>query len=344
MEKKNQKNQKLDKKGLISSNSNSKKKNNNDLELYNYDDFNYISEKTNLSKFNNDYRKKLDERMDLLMEQIDKKINNNKYSDLNTIITNYKTNSFNSLNNINNNNINNNNNNEKKFNKEKEKDNIQEIDDDININKNIVNQDNKIREKNEEENNEYDEYEEEDDEEIKNGMNRTGAFPTRVQIVCKRENEINNKLLKRSKYLENELNYLKFKLDKVEKQKNFLQNVIMNNKNINKSIFDIFLVNYFKNIAMNWKEVSDEIIDELLIDEIHELTKVKLQLRNAKREEEKKMITDNESIRNENNYISPYEVEEFILFNDNLKGIKQVIRSVKESERNLCKKYKIKIK
>ena len=207
-----------------------------------------------------------------------------------------------------------------------------------------MNQDNKIREKNEEENNEYDEYEEEDDEEIKNGMNRTGAFPTRVQIVCKRENEINNKLLKRSKYLENELNYLKFKLDKVEKQKNFLQNVIMNNKNINKSIFDIFLVNYFKNIAMNWKKVSDEIIDELLIDEIHELTKVKLQLRNAKREEEKKMITDNESIRNENNYISPYEVEEFILFNDNLKGIKQVIRSVKESERNLCKKYKIKIK
>ena len=344
MEKKNKKNQKLDKKGSISSNSNSKKNNNSDLELYNYDDFNYISEKTNLSKFNNDYRKKLDERMDLLMEQIDKKINNNKYSDLNTIITNYKTNSFNSLNNINNNNINNNiniNNNEKTFNKEKEKDNIREIDDGININKNNVNQDNKIREKNEEESNEYDVG---DDEEIKIGMNRTGAFPTRVQIVCKRENEINNKLLKRSKYLENELNYLKFKLDKVEKQKNFLQNVIMNNKNINKSIFDIFLVNYFKNIAMNWKEVSDEIIDELLIDEIHELTKVKLQLRNAKREEEKKMMNDNESTRNENNYISPYEIEEFILFNDNLKGIKQVIRSVKESERNLCKKYKIKIK
>lgn len=68
---------------------------------------------------------------------------------------------------------------------------------------------------------------------------------------------------------------------------------------------------------MNWKDISDEIINELIIDEIHELTKIKLQLRNAKRQEEKKIIKENK----ENNYISPFEIEEFILFNENLKEI-----------------------
>ncbi len=124
--------------------------------------------------------------------------------------------------------------------------------------------------------------------------------------------------------------------------------IICHSISINKSIFDIFLVKYFKNIAINWKEISDEIIDELLIDEIHELAKVKLQLRNVKRaeekEKEKKECDSDDIIQSENNYISPFEIEEFMLFNDNLKSIKQVIKSVKESERNLCKKYKVKIK
>ena len=42
--------------------------------------------------------------------------------------------------------------------------------------------------------------------------------------------------------------------------------------------------------------------------------------------------------------LSPIDIEELMLFNENLKGIKQTIKSVKESERNLCKKYKVKIK
>ena len=332
MEKNNNKNKKLDKKDLITSNT--KNKSNNDSEINDYSDFNYIYEKPNLSIFDNNYRKKLDERMDSLMGKIDQKINNYNSNELNTIITNYKTNSFNSLNNINHDKINN-----------KEKENISKNDKNINnINSNI-NKTSHIGENNEEENTEYNDK---NDDEEKMRMNRSGIFPTRVQIVCKRDNEINNKLLKRSRYLENELNYLKFKLDKVEKQKNFLQNVIMENKNINKSIFDIFLVKYFKNIAINWKEISDEIIDELLIDEIHELAKVKLQLRNVKRaeekEKEKKECDSDDIIQSENNYISPFEIEEFMLFNDNLKSIKQVIKSVKESERNLCKKYKVKIK
>ena len=332
MEKNNNKNKKLDKKDLITSNT--KNKSNNDSEINDYSDFNYIYEKPNLSIFDNNYRKKLDERMDSLMGKIDQKINNYNSNELNTIITNYKTNSFNSLNNINNNKINN-----------KEKENVSKNDKNINNINNNMNKTSQIGENNEEENSEYNDK---NDDEEKMRMNRSGIFPTRVQIVCKRDNEINNKLLKRSRYLENELNYLKFKLDKVEKQKNFLQNVIMENKNINKSIFDIFLVKYFKNIAINWKEISDEIIDELLIDEIHELAKVKLQLRNVKRaeekEKEKKECDSDDIIQSENNYISPFEIEEFMLFNDNLKSIKQVIKSVKESERNLCKKYKVKIK
>ena len=35
--------------------------------------------------------------------------------------------------------------------------------------------------------------------------------------------------------------------------------------------------------------------------------------------------------------ISPIEIEEFKLFNDNLYGIKKVILSVKESIKNICK-------
>ncbi len=341
MEKKSIKFNKFNKRTITNSNNN--KGNIKEFKL-NYDnDINIISKIKKIPKIDNNYRKKLDKRMDLLMEKIDDNISNYKYNDLSALITNYKTNSFNSLNKVNNiNNVNN----DIKNNKNNEKLTL-----DSNNNKNeikkVIKDNNKSIEKNQsnninKKNKITGQYEEEkikdNDEEIK--MNRSGIFPTKVQIICKRDNEINNRLLKRNKYLENEVNYLKYKLDNVEKQRNFIQNNLIENKNINKSLFDVFLVKYFKNIALNWKDISDEIINELIIDEIHELTKIKLQLRNAKRQEEKKIIKENK----ENNYISPFEIEEFILFNENLKEIKQVIRSVKESERNLCKKYKIKIK
>jgi len=75
------------------------------------------------------------------------------------------------------------------------------------------------------------------------------------------------------------------------------------------------------------------------MDEIHELTKVKLKLRHINRIQE-----EEENEPEEKKELSPIDMEEFILFNENLKGIKQTIKSVKESERNLCKKYKVKTK
>ena len=90
---------------------------------------------------------------------------------------------------------------------------------------------------------------------------------------------------------------------------------------------------------MNWKDISDNLIDELIFDEIYEFTNIKLKLRLIKREKEKE---EQKEVEN-NNIISPIEIEEFLLFNENLQAIKTVIRSVKESEKNLCKKYKIKL-
>lgn len=316
-----------------------------------FSNFNFLDEIKNLSKIDNNYRKKLDKRMDILMEKIDTNINSNNYSELSTILSNYKNISYNSLHNIKGNNNNTNINNKLKENiitsnenkniiekKEKQKEIINKkniiIKDIININKT----DNKIKKDKILEEESFNDIK--DNEEIR--LNKSEIFPTKVQIICKRENEINNKILKKNRFLENEVNYLKFKLKNIEKQKDFLQEVIRTNPNIKKSLFDIFLVNYFKNIALNWKEISDEIIDELIIDEIHELTQIKLKLRNVKREEEKR--ENNLGGEIDNKYISPIEMEEFLLFNDNLKSIKTVIRSVKESERNLCKKYKVKIK
>ena len=54
-----------------------------------------------------------------------------------------------------------------------------------------------------------------------------------------------------------------------------------------------------------------------------------------------KLLKRNKFLENESKEISQIDIEEFNLFNQNLKGIKQAIKSVKESERNLCKKYKV---
>lgn len=287
----------------------------------NNNDLNYISEIKNLSINDSDYRKKLDKRIDILMNKIDENINNNKYEELNKIITNYKNSPINK--NFDNKKI-------KEFIPNQNNKNYKDSSNKKNINNtNNINKKEQILVNNIEENEKYC-----DD----NKMNKSAIFPSKVQIICKRENEINIRLLKKFKYLENENNYLKYKLENVEKQKDFFQSIIMNNKNIKKSLFDIFLVEYYKKIALNWKDISNEIIDELIMDEIHELSKIKLKLRNIKREKEK----EEEDISNNKN-ISPIEIEEFKLFNDNLKGIKKVILSVKQSEKNLCKKYKVKL-
>ena len=318
------------------------KKNNNKNELSdNYKELNMPIEFKKVLKFDEGYRKKLDKRMDILMEEIDKKINNNSnYNELSSIISTNKTNSNNLIKDYNNNSNNiiiNNKKKEIKNDKYKIKTNSNN-NSNINsyANSNIISN-NKIN-KTEEILEDYSDH----SDDKKNIMNKSQIFPTRIQIICKRDNEINNRLLKRTKYLENEVNYLKFRLNNVEKQKEFLQGVIRNNKNINKSLFDVFLIDYFKKIAKNWKDITNELIDELIIDEIHELTKTKLKLRQIKREEEQKESSGKNKI-SDINQISPIEMEEFKLFNENLYGIKKVIRSVKESERNLCKKYKVKI-
>ena len=276
------------------------------INLNNYNNLNFLSKFQNSSKVNTQYRNQLDERMDLLMKKIDQNINNNNYKQLNMIIHNPK---INYINNYNNNPI------PEKIESEEE-----EKEDDEN------NMENNIKEK----------VEEQISENAEN-VNKSNSTKFEIQDNIK-ENEINTKILKRNKFLENEINYLKYKLDKVEKQKEFVQNIIKNDNNIRRHLFDIFTVDYFKKIALNWKEVSNELIDELIIDEIHELTNVKLKLRHNKRLEKVK-----EEKSNEVKEISSFDIEQFNLFNDNIRGIKETIKSVKESERNLCKKYKVKI-
>ena len=268
----------------------------------------------NFPNIDSEYRKQLDERMDLLMEKIDQNINNtNNYNQLNMIIHNSK------INYLNNYKQNNNNNNYYQIDKSHEKNYIHPNDNDIGE---II--------------------EEKSEEEVSQKLeSKKETISSKNQLIKDKENDnLKNKLLKRNKFLENEINYLKYKLNSIQSQKNFIQKVIMNDNNMKRYLFDIFTVNYFKQIALNWKEVSDFLIDELIIDEIHELTKIKLKSRKNERTEEEK----EKKLNGNNLQISPVEFEELILFNNSLKGIKETIKSVKESEKNLCKKYKIKIK
>ena len=268
----------------------------------------------NFPNIDSEYRKQLDERMDLLMEKIDQNINNtNNYNQLNMIIHNSK------INYINNYKPNNNNNNYYQIDKSLEKNYIHPNDNDIGE---II--------------------EEKSEEEVSQKLeSKKETISSKNQLIKDKENDnLKNKLLKRNKFLENEINYLKYKLNSIQSQKNFIQKVIMNDNNMKRYLFDIFTVNYFKQIALNWKEVSDFLIDELIIDEIHELTKIKLKSRKNERTEEEK----EKKLNGNNLQLSPVEFEELILFNNSLKGIKETIKSVKESEKNLCKKYKIKIK
>lgn len=268
----------------------------------------------NFPNIDSEYRKQLDERMDLLMEKIDQNINNtNNYNQLNMIIHNSK------INYLNNYKPNNNNNNYYQIDKSLEKNYIHPNDNDIGE---II--------------------EEKSEEEVSQKLeSKKETISSKNQIIKDKENDnLKNKLLKRNKFLENEINYLKYKLNSIQNQKNFIQKVIMNDNNMKRYLFDIFTVNYFKQIALNWKEVSDFLIDELIIDEIHELTKIKLKSRKNERTEEEK----EKKLNGNNLQLSPVEFEELILFNNSLKGIKETIKSVKESEKNLCKKYKIKIK
>ena len=268
----------------------------------------------NFPNIDSEYRKQLDERMDLLMEKIDQNINNtNNYNQLNMIIHNSK------INYINNYKPNHNNNNYYQIDKSHEKNYIHPNDNDIGE---II--------------------EEKSEEEVSQKLeSKKETISSKNQLIKDKENDnLKNKLLKRNKFLENEINYLKYKLNSIQNQKNFIQKVIMNDNNMKRYLFDIFTVNYFKQIALNWKEVSDFLIDELIIDEIHELTKIKLKSRKNERTEEEK----EKKLNGNNLQISPVEFEELILFNNSLKGIKETIKSVKESEKNLCKKYKIKIK
>ena len=196
---------------------------------------------------------------------------------------------------------------------------------------------NSIKENPEKEDNEdEEESSEKKSEEIKIKQNEKIIKKKQVSNNDNKNNEIINKILKRNKFLEKELNYYKNKLSEVESQKNFIQDIIKNDTYIKRHLFDIFTVDYFKNIALNWKEVSNQIIDELIIDEIQNLTEVKLKLRRIQRTKE-----ENEQKENESKEISQIDIQEFNLFNENLKGIKQAIKSVKESERDLCKKYRV---
>ena len=283
---------------------NSNKMQNNNL--HNYENLNYISNIKNIPQIDIKYRNELDNRMDLIMKKIEQNINNNNYNQFNMIIHNPKINYLNNF--------------------------ISSIPE----NTESEEKDDEKVEKIPEENNENENEEEEINQKI---QEKSFTEKNKIENDDKKNEEIINKLLKRNKFLENELNYFKYKLNKVESQKQFIQDIVKNDTYIKRHLFDIFTVDYFKKIALNWKAVCNELIDELIIDEIHELTKVKLKLRHNKRLEE-----EMEEYNEEKKELSPIDIEELMLFNENLKGIKQTIKSVKESERNLCKKYKVKIK
>ena len=283
---------------------NSNKMQNNNL--HNYENLNYISNIKNIPQIDIKYRNELDNRMDLIMKKIEQNINNNNYNQFNMIIHNPKINYLNNF--------------------------ISSIPE----NTESEEKDDEKVEKIPEENNENENEEEEINQKI---QEKSFTEKNKIENDDKKNEEIINKLLKRNKFLENELNYFKYKLNKVESQKQFIQDIVKNDTYIKRHLFDIFTVDYFKKIALNWTAVCNELIDELIIDEIHELTKVKLKLRHNKRLEE-----EMEEYNEEKKELSPIDIEELMLFNENLKGIKQTIKSVKESERNLCKKYKVKIK
>ena len=278
--------------------------NNEIFDINEGNNINYISNINNYPNIDSKYRKQLNDRMDEIMKKIDKNINSNNSNQFNMIIHNSK---INYINNYNNNSI---------------PENIESEEKDDDNNNNIT------EEKIEEETNP-----------INNNKNEIISPKNINNENDNKEKEIINKLLKRNKYLENELNYYKYKLNKIEGQKGFVQDIIKNDTYIKRHLFDIFIVDYYKKIALNWKEITNELIDELLIDEIHELTKIKLKLRHINRLEEEK-----EHQLNAKKELSPIDIKEFILFNDNINGIKQTIKSVKESEKNLCKKYKVKVK
>ena len=294
------------KRGRFNEKKNSNNKQNNNLQ--NNGDLIYISNINNIPQIDTKYRNELDNRMDLIMKKIDQNIKSNNYNQFNMIIHNPKINYLNNF--------------------------ISSIPEN---NESEEKDDEKI-EKFTEENSEKEE------ENISQKMEEKGkkenASKIKDEEKDKKNEEIINKLLKRNKYLENELNYFKYKLNKVESQKEFIQEIVKNDTYIKRHLFDIFTVDFFKKIALNWKVVCDELINELIIDEIHELTEVKLKLRHNKRIEEE----EEEKFNEEKKELSPIDIKEFMLFNENLSGIKQTIKSVKESERNLCKKYKVKIK
>ena len=165
-------------------------------------------------------------------------------------------------------------------------------------------------------------------------------FPTRVQIVCKRDDaDLINKKEKKNIYLENQMNILEKKLFNMEKQKDFLQNLIFKNKDIKKYMNDILMVEYFTKIAENWKEITNELIDDLIMDEIFEIGQIK----KKEKKNDKNNISKLNGISTINNKeLNKFEIEEFELFKNNLNSIKTIIKSVKETERNLCRKYKVK--
>jgi len=294
------------KRGRFNEKKNSNNKQNNNLQ--NNGDLIYISNINNIPQIDTKYRNELDNRMDLIMKKIDQNINSNNYNQFNMIIHNPKINYLNNF--------------------------ISSIPEN---NESEEKDDEKI-EKFTEENGEKEE--ENISQKIEEKSKKEYSSKINNEEKDKKNEEIINKLLKRSKFLENELNYFKSKLNKVESQKEFIQEIVKNDTYIKRHLFDIFTVDFFKKIALNWKVVCDELINDLVIDEIHELTEVKLKLRHNKRIEEE----EEEKFNEEKKELSPIDIKEFMLFNENLSGIKQTIKSVKESERNLCKKYKVKIK
>ena len=165
-------------------------------------------------------------------------------------------------------------------------------------------------------------------------------FPTKVQIVCKRDVDLIKKNQKQNIYLKNQMNILEKKISNMEKQKEFLHNLIFKNEDIKKYMNDILMVEYFEKIAGNWSEITNELIDDLIMDEILELGQIK---KKEKENEKKNGNKINEIDIANNKELNRFEIEEFELFNKNLDSIKTIIKSVKETERNLCRKYKVKI-
>ena len=237
----------------------------------------------------------------------------------------------NNLNNINDNNNNNNLNNE---NNNLNKNNINignniNIDNNNNINENINDNNNQLKKYNIPQNlNVHISYN------VCGNINLEDNKNQNIEQIHKQQNN----------YLANELTRLKCKLNKIQKDNEFLNSLIREKGMVkNTNVLEKFIGSFIEKLSLNWDEIANNIIDEILIDEIHVLNEIEQNKMKNEYEQNK-----NKMRKNLYNFdvggIFPDKNEENInedLLSGNIEVIKKIINDVNENEKNVKIKYKL---